>query len=1856
MANTLGNLYSSLKTRVSNFFGNDDDDEKNNFTPVRNQSVNPQRTYTPVRTASVNRGQNFTPVKLNSTVGSNPTASFFSNFNQGYKGFQQQQLAQQQQLNQDKIDFTKNILTRNTPKPEPARVKLKTQEIKPPSFFDKVGQAVKDFSVGIQVSDVDPMSGPSAKNILPNIGRNVFNPATMRSNVGEAILKAPIQMLEGAVPQLFDAKITNIKGETSTVRDILFPNETPDQELTHKIGNLTGKAQREVVIFYALGKLGLNKLLPSLRVGGNLAMREGVSSGLDYVISHPQFGVNALKYLGGQLGFNLTNSILDEKYKDKDPKQFAGELVTDTIFSSLLFAGMESTIGAFGATKFLDNIGFIKNLRNSIQGGVNETIASELNQLHQQKFVNSFNPNAPVNNPEFVAWQHDVQEAYKAALSKGDFGGLMKFMRNIPAAPSSYIAQLGTEVPTNAMVSQAIAASPVTQETAQYLSSVLSSGEAGVTANALSPTEITSPAGIVAPESAAVSPGQITPEAVSTPAVPEITQGATPAPETPQDIIQKTMNETLTQQKTAQETEQLNNIRSIEKAITTTVPTGEVGSKEVITPEMMQNLNKLRLALDENPKLITELDGRSIRALEDAGVEVQGTDGEYKSVIEALKEFRAEVGVVEETTPALQDVNGGVPEQALTDTGTQVVNREPLETGPVANLGNEEIASGVAGTENDELAQVTGQTQDIATTENTSAPVDQTTLGQPAYELPGKTASKDIITSREFPGGKEVRRYPKPILVDPDGRAFMLGSNPKTTHFIDKVINKILNLARPEDSRALVEGVNNLLPSGEKIALPAFTQPITVATRQQAIDAIARLQPGQKIEILNKLKDGKKIIPMISDEQIQTIQNETAEILASPMLAQLEEFVANSVDAGAFKASWKGGIQNTPQQFKDWVNNRSASDIAGVRARQAFDAMDNDKIEAFHKIQQGDKSAFAKQLREYFDSRYEKLKDAGFELGYREDYIPQLWENTQEEVEKVLGDRLSKRPGLTFERFIDDYQEGIEKGLTPRFEKLSDLVGWYESTTNKAIADKKFFDFLSNNELIKPKDKAPRSWVTLDPDRFPAPPGQATGNYKAPEDIAKIVNNYLGPGNEVMRKVAGVFSRMKNVVLSGGVPGTGINAHGFNLLARYTLANKNPVVGLAKGAYYLVNPNAAKANLDKSLDRMEFFIRHGMTASTEEHAFTRAMQEVEGNIFKQSGAKLSDLQQKLFEDPLFAKTVPWMKTQLAEQIYQGAKAKMGDAEAARMAARTVNNLLGGINVDEIARNKDFQNALRIAILAPDWAETQFRVGAGVLKGATTGFKDEQYKTYRHLAAAFLASYAGINILNKAMSGHYMWENESGNEFNLDTGTYTADGKKRYVRAYGTAVDFVRIPFDIASGVLKGNTDVVFKTIKNRLSTPAGTGIALLTNVDYTGQKIRNEDDPISKQIFNTASVVSRMFLPSQVGAGFDYLGGKSAEESIARALELPTRYQGGAYSKTQKEITKMIQDGGATGETVGEINALVKGETLSDAQKKTIARLATQNPAEAKQYIETLKARRSIDDPEGKKTPLDYIKGLFNKGGDGEQTSPGTFTPSEDKAIRDEQKAEINERLKAGMEVSDDELKFAYFGDLLDIPSGGTEKLKAEEELYKKVSGLMTDEDISDEQRNTLLNTISTALEVPRSDIEYYSNANESEAVRFDMISKEVQNMDDEDSVLNFLLGLKKEVNSKALLTSGVVTELYETGLISKDMKTLLGKYRWNPLTGEVELSRSSIDAANKAKKPKNLSIDVPNISTPKLSIPSINVSFKNHNLIPLSTQGSYNPPASLKPNLVSIKSPSSGTISPRIRASAKTLSQLGRL
>lgn len=604
--------------------------------------------------------------------------------------------------------------------------------------------------------------------------------------------------------------------------------------------------------------------------------------------------------------------------------------------------------------------------------------------------------------------------------------------------------------------------------------------------------------------------------------------------------------------------------------------------------------------------------------------------------------------------------------------------------------------------------------------------------------------------------------------------------------------------------------------------------------------------------------------------------------------------------------------------FRSWVNNRRSTELAGITAKQEFKELDKQGLKAIFEVQSA-KPGF-EAVRGYFDKIYKTLSDAGINVNYKKDYLPQLWNNTPEQVEKVFK-TLNPSAPFTKESVLKNYKEGLAAGLSPRFNTVSDLVGWYEKTAQKTLADKQMLDFLKNKGLIKPASQAEKGWVRITAEGFPTERIKTVGGeyidelYSAAPEIAERINNYLNPAQfKGLQKFADYNTAIKNVRLAAGIPGTGVNAHGYNILVRSTLARNNPLGGFFDAGKWILNPNNADNFVKGSLDKALEYSKAGMTLTTEDLAFRLDPKIIDGNIAQRAYAILGNTIDKWMGDPLFRKVIPALKIKYADEVVNDLVISgIAREDAVRQAAKVANNMFGGQNeLDRIFKSKDAQNMFRAIILAPDWTESTLKVGGNIGK-ALIQPTNPMLKPYRTFARNFIALFIASQVMDKALSG------EVGDPFTVNAG-FTGDGKKREFRMFGTAADMARLPYEAAVNIAKGNFEGVARIISNRLSLGAGSVLHGLINEDYRGRPIYGNDKygnpiPAGQQASNIFSELSNAVgIPSQFTTGLDYLSGRiGGEQALTQLVELPTRYSGGAYSPASQKRLDTYKSAGLEG-------------------------------------------------------------------------------------------------------------------------------------------------------------------------------------------------------------------------------------------------------------------------------------------------------------------------------------------------------
>lgn len=604
-----------------------------------------------------------------------------------------------------------------------------------------------------------------------------------------------------------------------------------------------------------------------------------------------------------------------------------------------------------------------------------------------------------------------------------------------------------------------------------------------------------------------------------------------------------------------------------------------------------------------------------------------------------------------------------------------------------------------------------------------------------------------------------------------------------------------------------------------------------------------------------------------------------------------------------------------PQEWADYVNARKAANLEGQYKGKQYSYLDQD-VEGLVKpgdevnnhpinlLQQNLKEGNFPEVRAELDQIHKDLNEAGVDTNYKEDYLPQIWDNTPDEVTRAFGKRLGLKPSFTFESFFKDYQEGIDAGLTPKYNNPSELLNYYISYARKAIADRKFFDYLKDTDRIQ-TSKVGSDWKPLSGEYFPGPWKDRT--YYAEPNTARLLNNYFSNpeqgswGEIAVNNAANVSGRLTRTVLGFHLPGTAWSMHGINTSIAHSLFGEdlNPLkaVGrLGESAYYLSRPQQAEEFLNNNPASAINAVKDGGLA------IDRWSSDIGKPLISGDSLAAKGLNFLTDPKPLFQQFIPSMMLKAYERELNELQRKgLSYKDAAQRAGYNVNNVFGVLNreasTNPLVYDKTINNIKRTFLLAPNWLESRLGLTKGTAQ-ALLNPNDPRGKKYLSGVSNFIASYAALNVLNMLSNdGKTMLQNQPGKELSLAVGK-DSKGKTIYVNPYAGAIDFIKVPLDIAHSALEGDFSETTKDLRSRASEPTQFAVDLLSNTDWKQSPILGNkgnygrSQSIYDQVGNLANDTASHFLPLGIEGGINALEGKiSPEEAAARVLQLPMSFK-----------------------------------------------------------------------------------------------------------------------------------------------------------------------------------------------------------------------------------------------------------------------------------------------------------------------------------------------------------------------------
>jgi hypothetical protein len=447
-------------------------------------------------------------------------------------------------------------------------------------------------------------------------------------------------------------------------------------------------------------------------------------------------------------------------------------------------------------------------------------------------------------------------------------------------------------------------------------------------------------------------------------------------------------------------------------------------------------------------------------------------------------------------------------------------------------------------------------------------------------------------------------------------------------------------------------------------------------------------------------------------------------------------------------------------------------------------------------------------------------------------------------------------------------------------------------------------EFNNPNPQAKPRfrlDSETGAGIPIDEKGNQIGPAQFSGKELRP-DLAEFSKYTSGHANDtgfdnngLLTKLANFSSKITRSVLGLHIPKTALSFHGFNEAIRNTLfgPDLNPISAAKRfgnAVNYLARPSVANDYLKANAGDLAKAINDGGLRVQTTDIANKSLFGGGNNILSRGFNALTD------PKPLFQQVIPALKLKSYNGLLkQYQEAGMSYSKSARLAGEATNNIFGGLNLQALQRNSNTQKLFRSVALAPDWLETNMRIGKG-MANAIRHPLTPQYKVYATGMANFLGSYIGMNVLNAINNdGKFMFQNDPGHELDVAFGK-DSKGRNRYFSPYGTAMDMFRIPLTIAHAAVNGDLGESFKLMRSRASEPLQFMTDLMSNTDYAGNtlfgktKFGKPQSP-AVQAGNVGGDLADHVLPIGVQSGIGVARNKvSPEEFAAQALQLPIKY------------------------------------------------------------------------------------------------------------------------------------------------------------------------------------------------------------------------------------------------------------------------------------------------------------------------------------------------------------------------------
>jgi hypothetical protein len=638
-----------------------------------------------------------------------------------------------------------------------------------------------------------------------------------------------------------------------------------------------------------------------------------------------------------------------------------------------------------------------------------------------------------------------------------------------------------------------------------------------------------------------------------------------------------------------------------------------------------------------------------------------------------------------------------------------------------------------------------------------------------------------------------------------------------------------------------------------------------------------------KDEALNAVykQFGSKVGKLVEDEALpkltEQIAKEAAPKLELPPLTKKDSLYAKLKNT---LSPINGADPEAQATYRKFVNAKtSGKELANVEAKNLSNIPEKESWDTILKYEQGAETPHSGQIKETFDSLRQEAIDRGLTVPQRQNYVPQMYKNTPDEValatahymqdkgvaENVITDYLAGKnlpeeiasklgldPGFTKQRVFPDYATAMQYGLKPKYTSPAQLAGAYRASLESAVANRNLIgDLVAQGKLVtkkglnmKPVD------ITFSPQVYFAEPKLAAALNNLTHDAQNLTFGQAG-----LQKVSKVSKFMQELALSAGFPGTDVNFFSMGQLIKQLTARTGEVVTSPLKSLSGIGKDItafARANLDSQSIRF-FEEKAPIIQKMAENGID--ISERVGNfrdMYKNMVAKPSYKEalgrgwDTAFQKKTFASFMPQLYINTFESTYKTALKKGLSEEVASATAAEATRAFHGLTED-VARSKTTQDALSAIFFAPKFREGIVNTLWNTGKSLTTELRNPAFAKSRQLAAGMALTYAGYQYLNHKLNGNYTWQNEPGHEFDLKI---PLPGGKN-VLYVPFMPSFMSLPRNIGSAgiaLYKGDLKTVYQKGTSLLSMPLQVSGQIITNQDYFGNPIYKDTDTRTEKI------------------------------------------------------------------------------------------------------------------------------------------------------------------------------------------------------------------------------------------------------------------------------------------------------------------------------------------------------------------------------------------------------------------------